>query len=354
MCRVLKISLIPVVAMMLFSCKHAVDNVVGGYHPFVDKVLNDSTETLHSVLGGCRGGKDGSIALVGPADECVVLSDYFAKADIFDNVNGRQIHDGLPDFAGETVALCMDVSSVPYSSRKEEDVEEIALRGALFAVSDSCFSAKTACGVDKLPAKVVLLSSSVMAVHGYSDVDTLFASAGIDVPVISRIDALAEQALGHSGENPRIGVWAAKDILASGVYASAFHGMTKKWGHVDYVCYSLEGFRDIKDGFCRFLDMYSASSGDVPLSVLLLDDIHLSVYADELREYVEILKEDKKYSGLIAKDFRVVDALSAMAASTFHILRRRNLFTHKVVFPVFVSYVSESGAELEKMKYVCK
>lgn len=340
---------------MLSSCRTVIDGAVGGYHPFVDRVLNDSTEAGHGILAGYdRTNQNGSIALVGPADECSVLAAYLASADIFDNVDGKREGDGLPDFAGETFASCMDLSGVPYSRRNEEDVREIALRGALFAVSDSCSFADRPGKRAKKPAKIILFPSSFMSVGGRRDVDTLFSVSGLDIPLISHADVLAERASCISGNGSRIGVWASQDVLAGGVYASVFHEMSMKKGHIDYVCYSPEGYLDIKEGFRRFLDMYAASSGDRPLSVLLLDDIYLSAYADDFRKYAAVLQKDRKYSGLLAEDFKVLDALSAMAMATFRVMRTHNSFTHKVALPESVSYVAESGEELERMRYVCK
>lgn len=352
---IIRISLLSAAVVMMMSCRDAISGVVGGRHPFVDKVLNDSTETGHAVLARYdRMNRKGAIALVGPSDECAVLSDYLTSSDIFDNVDGRKVGDWLPDFAGETIESCMDMSNVPYSQRNEDEVTEMALRGALFAVSDSCYLPDGIGKRAKRPAKIVLLSSSVMSVSGYKDVDTLFAAVGLGVPVISHAHVLAEQAYGHSVGGSRIGVWAEKDVLAAGVYTSVFHDMSVAGMHMDYVCYSPEGYYDIKDGFRRFLDMYGASSGDMPLSVLLIDDIHLSSFAGGLDEYAASLRADVRYSGLLADDFRVIDALSAMAAGTFRVMRERNSFTHKVALPETAGYVAESGQELERMRYVCK
>lgn len=343
-------------AFTCLSCKENVEKAVS-YHPYVGKVLSDSTDRNHAVLSRYSNvNRNGTIAVAGPSDECSALVDFMMSADMFDNVDGKPGGDRLPDFAGEVFTSCNDCNNSPYIGKPEELVAEIAVRNALFAISDSCYSSVLMRHPDmkKIPSKVLILSSSMMSSNGYSDVDTMFVSAGVDVPVISHAHSLVETAFDVLGNDACVGVWTDGSVLASGVYASVFHDVSMTRGHLNYVCFAPEGYKNVKDGLLKFLDMYMAYGHTAPLSAVLLDGIALSGQSAALRTFAETLKADSKYGKLIAEDFEIVDALSAIASNTYRLMRNNNSFTHKVAYPASVKYAAPPGQELETMRYVCE
>ena len=68
-------------------------------------------------------------------------------------------------------------------------------------------------------AKLVLLSSSVMSGFGSMDIDYMAASAGLMEPVGSVLTYMLDR---NTVQPSNIGVWAAREIVSSGVYGNMF------------------------------------------------------------------------------------------------------------------------------------
>ncbi|MCM1177517.1 MAG: hypothetical protein NC335_07165 [Bacteroides sp.] len=328
--------------------------------------MADTTSVEYSAIASYDdNSRFGTIAVTGPLENASILSDYLMGCDLFDNVDGKAVPDGLDDFAGETFAVYYDVSSPDYfgyfRDGTEENLREMTVRHAIAAVSGYCHqnSYSRVASVQKMPSKMLVLSSSLASV-ATSDIEMLFSRLGKGLAVISPVNALAEEGFRRYDASARIGIWASNDVLASGVYASAFHGIAQKNGlqSIDYAGYSPSDSLSARDGFFEYLDMYMASGDDKPLSVILLDDISMSMEKDSIVELVEYVKTSDdamamRYRHLLSDGCTVAGVLDAVASSCYWYLRKSNGFTHKIANPQEMEYMIVPSSERNgEVKYI--
>jgi len=135
-------------------------------------------------------GSKGSIAVIGDPKRCILLSDKLLNADYFDNVTGSYGSDGLPDFAGETVQSIMDYANAPYegyiAASDTTFLKELNVRNALDAIYSKCSIGPNdrEHSMSKNPAKMIIFVSSYVKEYGLSDIEQLFSSVGIDIPIL--------------------------------------------------------------------------------------------------------------------------------------------------------------------------
>lgn len=326
--------------------------------PYVESAIADTTSWGNHVMRNYVPDKDAAVAVIGASRNCALMSEYLLTCDIFDNVDGRPVKDGLPDFAGETIAPYFDEANPPYadyvSAGNEAFLRETAVKNALSAIASECYASpydKTVMQ-SKSSSKVIVLCSSILSGYGSSDIDTLIASFGKDIPVISPVKALSTLAVKRHGMDASIGIWADSRILASGVYAIEFHKLAGKGRTVDYVGFSPSGDKSVSEGFLHFLKMYLASGGEKPLSVLLLDDIAMASHASRIKavaDSVRLLPKTDTLASLrsaLAADFEIIDVKTALASSCYGEMRRMNAFTHNVSYPSAKGYVIIPSVEL--------
>ena len=147
------------------------------------------------------------------------------------------------------------------------------------------------------------------------------------------------------------------DVLASGVYAKVFRNWNRGF---DYVGFSPDGFSTAEEGFFRFLDMYMSTGEVVPLSAVVIDDFRLSGYAASINEVASRVRssttdEHAVYRAILADDFKVIDAVSSIARSCYRTLRKENLFTHIIRYPLSEEYAivrsPEANADIKYIEY---
>lgn len=147
------------------------------FSPFVNSLLDGSMDELHR-LASLSGRVSGSIAVIGTPPECSALSAELARCDIFDNIDGSNRPDGLPDFAGERIVAVLDSANFPYKTPAGEagsdfSLSEIAVRNVM-AVMD----ADIAC-------KIIIICSPLLAEYCSAEICSFLSEIGADVPVIA-------------------------------------------------------------------------------------------------------------------------------------------------------------------------
>lgn len=334
--------------------------------PFVRQTIADTASVEHSTIAGYDDAdRFGTIAVIGPMDEASLLTGYLMECDLFDNVDARAVPDGLADFAGETFAPLYDMSAPQYYNYfrdgKEEDFREMTVRHTVAAVSGMCSQNAYSrdATVEKVPSKMVVLSSSLASV-ALPDIDMLFSAMGKSLPVISPVNSLVRQAVSRYREGTRVGIWASNDVLASGVYATAFHEVALANGiaAIDYVGFTPSDSLSVTERFFGYLDMYMASGDDKPLSVILLDDYSISGHSDELNGLVFYIRtsEDEiasRYRPMLSDDCTVLAATEAVAAVCYGMLRNSNGFTHRIAYPRKTEYmIIPSQEHAGEVKYI--
>ncbi len=192
-----KILIIAASVLTVFaSCSRKVES---GYEtiPYVNALLADSLAHLKQ-LASLSGSSSGTIVLIGEPQECLSVSETLMTCDIFDNIDGRRVKDGLPDFAGETIVPVLDFVNAPYEEYSltpdgQQFLRELTVRHAVTALDTVCrtnpFNGSLAVG--KSPVKILLICSPLLSEYGSADVADLYERIGCDVPVVSAEDSLS-------------------------------------------------------------------------------------------------------------------------------------------------------------------
>lgn len=312
--------------------------------PLVHSILQDTSAMGHVVKAYAASGQEGSITLIGEPAQTILLAESMLNADFVNNIDGSSRPDALPDFAGEQLDLVLDALNAPYEKYMGGDTD--ALRADVVGLS--VFAMDTVSRVNpfspenllyKSRAKVLVYSSSIISEYGQFDVDTLLQLAGARPLTLSPVQALLDEALA-GGNAVNIGVWASPLIASSGIY-EAVHGRLGSASALKVMNSAEEGtsnaFRDI-------LLQYRNSGSPLPMHALLLDDFsmnagELMALADSIR--VGYSEEDMALSKVLAKDFRVIEARTAISRSCYRLMRRENLFTHNISYPAAKLYRTE-------------
>lgn len=310
---------------------------------YVNTILSDTTSAGFARLktAGCDG-KSGSICIFGPADETFVMAEKFLTCDDYDNVTGRRIPDGLPDFAGECIAVVSDIANAPYQGyidlSNEEYLRESTVKCYIHGIDSLCALSQydRENSVRKRSAKVFVLSSPYLSAYGYRDIQAAVNATGGKVKVISPIHSMFDAAVRRHGNDASIAVWTTSERLGAGICSSVLSGLADNYPAMTYeiLCPVHEG--DVKERIMSFLRLYKASGQNSGLDAVLVDDMPLS--ATELNAGMKDIIENGDdslfvYTSLLAEGFEFIGAGEAVAGECIRYLRESNQFTHKVAYP---------------------
>ena len=321
------------------ACKRQVE-VTRQTIPVVREILTDRSDPRSQMLRGHVTVSQADITLIGPEFTCDRLAEQLSFRDRQDNVDGRMVPDGLPDFAGETFACIEDVT--PYASILESQGAE-ALRTqtvfrALAAVDTTVsISPYDLEGLSAKPSsKLIVLADPFLCEYGGSDVDTLFHSNGCRVEVISPIEKMIERAFAQSGRaDLTIGVLCDPQLDSADIYEKIFARKAAERSRRGASLVSIGvGQRD--SVLYAFLDRYQTAGYVQPLDVILVDDLSVDVdqLKIELAQIVSVMNESSMTLGrLVSRDFFFLDALETVSGQCYSFLRENNMFTHNIAKP---------------------
>ncbi len=316
--------------------------------PYVRGVLADTVSAPYTLIrDACIDGKNGTISVVGPFEDSFYYAEELLSCDYFDNVDGRKSPDGLPDFAGETVAVISDNANAPYYGYLQNDNEkflkELNVRNFISAID-------TVCSVNqfenvptsrKRSSKVVILSSSYASAFGYSDIMELNNVAKPDITVISPVRSLFGYAMSKHGNDANLAVWTTEPILGAGVYSTVNEQLKAEYPTLKYNAFCPSELGSLKERIISFFRLYKSAGLEEQISAVLVDDIPLR--ADSLNRLFGKMIEDRDdslrvYANYISRNFEFIDCGQAVAAECIRYLRSTNSFTHRVAYPNIVMY----------------
>ncbi|MBR1406532.1 MAG: hypothetical protein IJ578_06325 [Bacteroidales bacterium] len=354
-----------VLAVLILACASCRERVTGGRPviPYVAGLLSDTTSYDYGILSMFNpANKAGSIAVIGEPEDALFLTEQLLTSDRYDNIDGALRPDGLPDFAGEIFAPVLDVANAPYGGYfthgNEDYLSEITVRNFLAVLDTACFlsSYDTDRLVHKAPAKMVVLASSYSTAYGYFNIDTLCHVAGRDVPVIPLTRAMLDAAWNRYGNGINVGIWTTGDVLGAGIWSAAFPYAARRHGDAKatYSVFCPDSSATVLDRFMNYMQMYAAAGNTAKISALVLDDP--AVPLDSLRAAVSsVMKVDRDsyitWRNLLADDFEIIDAGSAVASACYAYLRENNRFTHKVAYPDVKVYATAPVNGLPETAY---
>ena len=330
-------------AVLLFSCRQAPQNRPDTI-PYVKQMAADSTGTLRLLSTYREDGTAGSIAILGEPGPVLRLAECFLTVDAVDNIDGRKAHDRLPDFSGEQFDILLDLYNAPYSRflpNYPDSLREIAVRNAIFAVDSLSLAnaAQPASRLHKSRAKLMILASSYLSAHGVFDIDTLFKMAGKTPILITPVETMLSEALASGPA--QIGVWA--DSEAGESYRACYESLPHE--NASLTILQPETTMDVRWALRDFLRRYKAA-GNHRLDCLLLDAFDYDLFqleAEISHIRLEVTEEDRLLNELISNDFRIIDPKEAITHACYSILRKENLFTHNIAYPLASYYQTEES-----------
>ena len=313
----------------------------------VQSIVEDTTGVREIVAKAGRIGADGSIALLGEPADVARLAAKFQAADRVDNVDGREKPDSLRDFAGETIDALLDAYNAPYchfaQNESLDSLREVAVRGALHAWDTVCYRSATdhRAILKKASAKILIFSSSLQTEYGVFDVDTLQQLLGGKSRVLSPVNVLLEDALAAGAQN--LVVWASPAVKEARVWEKALAATGRV--NVTLAAYTPEQAVDVRTRFRNVLRQYQVTG--LPLDALIIDDYQVNLRPLETELALIRLcgtEEDTVFDQMLGPQFRFLNPADAVIRATYNLLRKENLFAHKIAQPVVKYYESAESA----------
>ncbi|MBQ9410726.1 MAG: hypothetical protein IJU21_03865, partial [Bacteroidales bacterium] len=279
-------------------------------------------------------GANGRIVLLGERAEGILLARRFQSVDRRDNIDGRVLRDSLPDFAGETFDVIMDAYNEPYAGFLRDSVgidslRESAVRGALFAW-DSLSQ-----------AKIIFFTSPLHARYGMFDADTLQQLKGGVCRLMTPVEESLKAAVKGGARN--IAVWASDPVREAKVYESVFEQLGLE-GNV--VSITPDPALDICTEFRSLLRQYRLTGRKI--DALILDG-----YGKDpapLWSEIPIIRraateEEDAFSAMLPSGFQILVPDACIVDAVYTLLRKENLFTHRIHRPSVRYFVTEESLE---------
>ena len=337
--------LIPFLAAVLavLSCQPR-KVVVRDTIPYVKQLAVDSVGAFSLVRSYRTDGTRGSIVLIGEPEAGLSLAAAFERADRVDNIDGKPSPDRLPDFAGESFDVVMDLYNAPYlrlAVSSPDSLREVAVRNAVMAVDSVAYASalEPASRLAKSRAKVFVLASSLLTEYGRFDVDTLFRMAQREPLILTPVEAMVETAVKAGCR--QVAVWAPEAAKAAYEAAAEAAGL-------DAAVVSPSGQGMLRADFREMLRLYREARPGGELDAVLVDSFTADM--EELDSEVErihrqITEEDMAFDRLLSPRFRLIEPTASLTDACYRLLRERNLFTHDIAYPVVRYYRTEENRE---------
>lgn len=305
--------------------------------PLVESIVRDTSGlAMIPALAG-HGGPDGSIAIIGEAEDVVLLSRLFMSVDAMDNIDGRQVRDSLPDFAGEQFKVILDVVNAPYSHYipdNPDSLREAAVTGAMSAWNPSSGGR----------AKILIFSSPLHSACGIFDVDTLQQLTGGASRIFSPVETTLKDAISEGAEN--IGVWAGREERSVMAYEEAYEALGAE-GRL--ISITPDAAMDVRTQLRSFLRQWRTT--DLRLDAIVLSDYSVSkalLLAEIALIRMAGTEEDQAFSRMISPDLVIVEPGPSLTSALFRYMRENDLFTHRIARPKLHYFETVESDEPEK------
>ena len=310
---------------------------------FTRQILqNEYPEQMNLLHNSSKPSIQGELSLIGDEKLLEEYHDLFLGYDVRDNVDGRTVSDGLPDFAGESfsfVPLKAEQGSDSLSLMRQRETlvkVSLALLDTVYHVSPYDMN-----GLGRrLPSKALVLCDPSFLIDGYQDIDTLLRASSSSVMLFSPLALSLDQAFERLGRNKvNAGIIVDSTICPLSRYAQAFSHYTARGLSSGSKCYTLPS--NASDSLMHRLVSSYSSISDEPLDCIIVDDLSLDVYSlkNELADMLSVLNESSMtYGKMLSDDFVLIISSEVLARTLYDSMREDNLFTHNIAKPTGVNY----------------
>lgn len=330
--------------------------VTESYLPLVKQALTDTSSVAWHLLDGYEQNSiSGCIGLIGDFDPLCSLVSDFLRSDRFDNIDGREIPDELHDFAGETLCPVFDAANSPYGGYIDAGnipaMREAAVSMALASLGRVSY---TNMFDDELtaarsPAKVLIVGSPYLCRYALRDIDTMLVAKGIDIPVLSLTDEMFRRA-GERHRGGVIAVLADAAELEYGLYREVYDRVRGNSETFPAYVEHPDSGKDSRTSLTAFLDSYIASGAPAKISAVLVGTSSDALNVRDLSAALEQIRgtqglDMENYRSVLADDFEFISGEDAVIRACYNVLRRRNLFTHRIAYPSVKAFVTVPSAD---------
>lgn len=300
--------------------------------PLVESIVRD-TSGLAAIVARAGNAVSGSVAIIGEPEQAVSLARLFVSVDAADNIDGREVRDSLPDFAGEQFDVILDANNAPYAHFIDAEIDslrEAAVLGAMFSWDSTCLkSSSSRQKIAKSRAKILIFCSPLHSANGLFDVDTLQQLCGGASRLFTPVEITLKAAADAGAEN--IAVWASRDVAASGAYENAYDGMGLS-GTV--TCITPDSAFDSRTELRSLLRQYLDTGRRLDALVLSDYDIDTSPLESEIALiHKGGTEEDFALSRMLAPGFVILAPGPCLTGTVYRYMREQNLFTHRIARP---------------------
>lgn len=306
--------------------------------PMVQRMISDTSSSGYALVSSYNiKSAAGPIAVLGMPEDVMRVTEELLTCDYCNNVSGRPPGDGLPDFAGETILMMLDLANSPYIGKEGDEgglkLREVTVRNFLSALDTIYYKSpyETEEHLTKSKAKLILLASSLSSFYGLYDIDTLCKSAKKTVPVFSTLGSAVKSSIKKDRSGISI-VWTSPELLNEAEKGESVKNML--------IPFQKGG---IEARFKDLLDKYAKDRKKEKISSIILEDSRLPI--DSLKNFIRTLKNSEEgeimvYKRMLSPDFEFIIPEKAIAQEAYSYLRRVNGFTHKIEYPGMKALVS--------------
>ncbi len=345
-----RLAVISLLTFVLASCGRN-DRTSEPYLPLVGQALSDTSSVAWHLLDSYEQDNiSGCIGLIGDFAPLCALTSEFLCSDRFDNIDGRGISDELHDFAGETLCPVFDAANAPYGSYIDEGnvpaMREAAVGMALASLGSVSYSNMfdDELSAVRTPAKVLIVSSPYLCRYALRDIDTMLVSKGFDVPVLSLTDEMFRRAAERHPDGV-IAVIADADELEYGLYRAVYDRVKGNSEHFPAYVEHADSGKDSRTSLTGFLDSYITSGASEKISAVLVGTSSDSLNVRDMSVALEQIRNSQgldmeNYRAVLADDFEFISGEDAVIRACYNVLRKRNLFTHRIAYPSVKAFVT--------------
>ena len=298
-----------------------------------------------------------AIFIFGSKSRTSDIAQALLESDDFDNVDGSSKPDGLKDLAGETICTVANFSNFGemVNDGRLDDLRELTARNVLAAMDTLCYvSPYDRSGMGKKPlAKMIILGSACMTQYGRYDIDSLFKALGCNMPVISPMQLIVDEAIELARGKKVLNVGVLAGNAPVDLYAPYIRKQAAK-AQIDSVLCVGYKVPAGEDPLLSFLDHYAEFGITSPLDVILVDDMKVDI--SQFRASLELITsvmnaESLTYGNMVSPKFKVIDSRSRTCHAVYGLLRQKNLFTHYISQPRLLNYmlITREGIDKEFM-----
>ncbi len=292
---------------------------------YVKTAIQDTSSRAYKLVNSYKCETLAPIAILGDTSVLNTL-ETFLLMDEFDNITGNRLKDDLPDFSGEIVFANIDECNSPYSTFiNNNDIYSFRdLSTKLFVISlDTSYYMQNDLRqnfVRHMP-KLLVLSSLYASAYAKDDIELLAKRCNNEIKIFDPISSIKTYLSVNSNNNLKTA------IIADRHKAEIYNNILKDFSVSLIVSDSL----DVQD----LCDRLASDDYTMNYDNLIVDN---SFQVQAIKTAILNKSEASNISKYINRHLNIVSVDRLLAEDVYMHMRKHNMFTHRVEYPMFEAY----------------